>query len=1225
MTAPSPTRGLGGALACATALASHHGHAAAPGSTPLGPPSHGAEAAPLFEALDPAQTGFRFVSELRADHPTAYLYRSGFACGGVAAGDVDGDGWPDLFCVGGAGANTLFRQVPPGAGAAAGLRFEDITAASPGLDGGAHWGAGCSFADLDLDGDLDLFVCRYDAPNGVFLNDGKGRFTPAPAGTGLDITDACHTPAFADYDGDGDLDLYLATNRYEDPQGYRGEQAITIGDDGRPAVRRGFEKYYATWFEDFDNWGINAYGREDYLLRNDGPGADGAPRFTDVTEEAGISRRGDALSAHWWDYDLDGDPDLYVANDFISADRLYQNNGDGTFTDVIADAVPHTSWFSMGADFGDLDGDGLPEFLVADMSATNHFKQKTTMGVMGGDILRRANSSAPPQYMRNALYLNAGGGRFLEGAFLSEIESSDWTWTVMLADFDLDGANDLFFTNGTPRAMNDSDLTLSKEQLAAKHEWEYVKGFPRRDEKNRAFRNLGGLHFEDASDAWGLGLVGVSYSAAHADFDRDGDLDLVVLNVEGEASLYQNHAGAENRIAIELRGSESDRRGAGALVELRAGGRTLTWQAQADRGFLGCSDLVACFGLGAAASADELVVRWPSGAVSRHSALAAGRRYLVSEADAAGPAPSPPEPEPLFEGLASLDLRAHDDPPYDDFAHQSLLPNSLSALGPAAAWGDLDGDGDDDLFLGGGAGQPGALYRNDGGKLAPLPCAALAADAAAEDMGAVFLDADSDGDLDLFVASGSYEFPPGDPLLRDRLYLNDGAGALAAAPAGAVPDTAASSSGACAADLDGDGDLDLFVGGRVTPRQYPVGPQSALLVNEGGAFRDATAALAPGLAGAGMVTAALWSDADGDGDPDLLVAREWGAPMLWRNSGGKLADASEDAGLSAHPGWWNSLAAADLDGDGDLDLAAGNQGLNTKYHASSSKPVELYFGDYHGDGNRCIVEAEWEGDTLFPVRGKSCSTRAMPQLADKFRTYRSFAAASLGEIYAPAKLDDALHFKVTELRSGIFLNDGSGRFEFAPLPHLAQISPAFGIAATDLDADGRTDLFLAQNFFGPQSETGRFDGGAGMVLLGEGGGRFAPLTLAESGVFLRGDMTSAATADLDGDARPDLLVARNAAAPALLANRGAGAPVAVRLRGPAGNPAAAGARVALRAGERVQVAEVHAGSGYLGTPAPVLFFARPDSPAATLEVRWPDGGTSTHPLPAAGETATLSR
>jgi len=1213
----TPRRALPLARLAAAALTLCNTALAAPSKVPLervplAKLSGAAGAKTMFSRIVGAEIGLDFVSALEVDHALGYLYRSGFACGGLALGDIDGDGLPDVFMAGGAGKNGLYRQLGGDE-----IKFEEITARSAGLDGGALWAAGVSMADIDGDGDLDIYICHYDAPNALFLNDGKGTFREAAAEWGLDLVDACHTPSFCDYDNDGDLDLYILTNRYEDPHGYRGNEALIL-ERGLPAVKPEFEKYYKPWFEDADHWGISSLGRADYLMRNDGT------KFVNASAAAGISERGDGLSVTWWDYNRDGLMDIYVGNDFVSPDRLYRNNGDGTFKDIIGDSIPHSSWFSMGADFGDVNNDGWFDFLTMDMSATNHFKQKTTMGVMGGDILRRAGNTNPPQVMRNAFLINTGTGRFLEAAYLSGVASSDWSWAAKFGDLDNDGYLDLFITNGTPRAMNDSDLILTNEQLKAKHEWEYVKHYPVRKEKNRAYRNSGGegMRFEDVSDDWGLGEIGVSFAAAYADLDRDGDLDAVVLNVDSQVVVYRNDSQEGQRLLVQLRGTTSNRNGVGARLELKVGEQKLTRLVVPNRGFMGCDEPVAHFGLGTVAVADRLRVTWPSGTVQDLDRLAAGHRYVLTEPQKSL-AKSTPEtvPPPLF-AAAPIALGDHVDKPFDDFVKQPLLPNKLSSLGPGVAWGDVDGDGDDDVYIGGGAGQPGELRLNEGkGSFEEQWVDAFRTDKAHEDMGAVFFDADGDGDLDLYVASGSYEFTPGAAELADRLYFNDGEGGFVTAPQGALPQRHESSGAVAAADYDRDGDLDLFVGGRLIPGDYPTTPLSQLLRNTGGKFTDVSGEV-PGLARVGLVTSALWSDVNGDGWLDLLTTQEWGPVKLFVNSAGVLAEKTIEAGLAELTGWWNGIASGDFDGDGDFDFVVTNTGLNTKYHASPKRPVRLFHGDYHGDGVKSLVEAEYEDGVLYPVRGRNCSTRAMPQLANKFKTYREFALASLPDIYSETRLQSAQQYAATTLQSGILLNDGAGAFRFSALPDLAQISPGFGVVVVDADGDGNSDIYMVQNFFGPQAETGRFDSGLGVLLRGDGMGGFAAVWPAASGLAVAGDATALTIADLDGDDWPDFVVAQNAGKTRAFLNRGKSVTahhmLKLRLVGSGGNPSAIGAmvRVTMKSGA-VRSAEVSGGGGYLSQSAPALYFGLGTSDLVSkIDVRWPSGtATSTRSGP----------
>ncbi len=1198
------------------------------------------ESATRFVALPARETGIDFVNPLDADHPLRFLYHSGTSVGGVAIGDVDGDDRPDVFLASGPGPNKLYRQ-------RAAFRFEDISE-SAGVGGGEAWGAGAALADVDNDGDLDLYVCNYDSPNQLFINSGDGTFAERAKQWRVDFVDASLLPSFCDYDRDGDLDFYLLTTRYHDPDGFPAGQPILQTVSGRTRIIPAKRKYWRPHF-DGRGWEALPVATPDRLVANNGDGT-----FEDVTQTAGVAGGGDGLSATWWDYDDDGWPDLYVGNDFEDPDYLWRNNADGTFTNVIRETVPHTSWFSMGADAGDLDGDGRLDFLTADMSATSHFMEKTTMGAMG----RKKwflESAEPRQYMRNALYLNTGTPRFMEVAYLAGLADSDWTWSVKIADLDNDGRQDVYFTNGAARNSNDSDLKIDMSELRGKHLWDFYRNVPPRREQNLAFQNRGELQLEDVSARWGLDHTGMSYGAAFADLDRDGDLDMIVVNLDEPVSVYRNETRVGHRLLLRLVGANSNRWGLGATVRVRTPTTEHIRQLKSASGFLACDEPLLHFGLGAEQTIERLTVQWPSGAEQVFAKLEADRFYRLTEPidqatsdasvanvkDASSNGASQRREqedqdsagEPMFVPSESLAGVRHKERTFDDFALQPLLPWKLSQLGPGLACGDVDGDGDDDLFIGGAAGEAGRLYVNQGngqfswsldlGLLQPFH-----QDAACEDLAALFVDVDGDQTLDLFVSSGGVECPAGDTLLRDRLYLNDGAG-LFTKMDGVLPDVRDSGAAAAAADFDRDGDVDLFVGGRVIPGQYPLVPSSRLLRNDGDALHDVTGELAVGLEKSGLVTSALWSDVDDDGWLDLLITHEWGPVKLYRNQGGTLVDATSQAGLAERLGWWNSIAGRDVDNDGDIDYVVLNFGFNTKYHASSEKPTLLYYGDFEGNGKKSLVEAEYEAEKLFPIRGRSCSSGAMPSLAERFTSYRDFALAELEDIYTQQCLADALRLECNTLDSGVLLNDGKGHFEFRPLPRLAQASPGFGVALTEINGDAYCDLYLVQNFFGPQVETGRMDGGIGVLLLGQGDGSFVPVPADQSGLVVPGDAKALAVTDINGDSQPDMLVARND--DSLLAfqrnERRDSKLLSVRLQAAGGAAVVCGARVTVHLHDGAQqTAELHAGGGYLSQSAPTLYFGLGKAAAAkSIEVRWPDGTTSAHASGGDTSTVTLRR
>ncbi len=1174
----------------------------------------------LFSRLGPEHTGLTEVNRMNVDHPMNYLYHSGMTCGGVAVADFDGDGKPDLFFAGTTGPNRLYRQT-------ADLKFTDITAGSgKGLDGGDRWTAGVAVADINNDGRPDLYLCNYMQPNELWLNMGPGKsgepvtFRECAKEAGLDVVDCSHSAAFADYDGDGKLDLYVLTNRIEDPKGTPTKLPVVpgSGEGGRlPVLLPEAEKYYQVWRWDANNWGTEPIGTPDYLFRQKDLSAAGVPAFENTTAKAGISGKGDGLSVTWWDPDADGDPDIYVGNDFIAGDKWYRNNGDGTFTNTLSESVPHTPWFSMGADFGDVNNDGRLDLLVADMSATSHYKSKTTMGVMGGVTLKRSFFEDPPQYMRNALYINTGTGRFLEGAYAWKVSSTDWTWAVKFADFDLDGWQDLYFTNGISRHMNDSDLKITEDMLVGKHMFDYFKDGEMRKEKNRSYRNVKGEKFEETSDAWGLGHEGVTYGAAYADLDRDGDLDLVTVNLEEPNLIYRNEAKG-NWLAVKLRGTESNRDGIGAWVSVSTKSGLQVRYLSPQTGYLSSNEAVLYFGLGADKEAD-ISIRWPFWTGLRQT-LKANSGQLLEVKEGSTMAGDTGPGQKLFRRLQPLASARHKDAGWEkDFEKplQSLLPWALSQLGPALACADVDGDGDADFYTGAAAGQIGELRLNQGGgKFALQYVADFAKDKACEDQGAVFFDADGDGDADLFVVSGSNEFNEGAAELRDRLYLNDGKGKFTAAPAGSLPPDALSGSCAVAADFDSDGDVDLFVGTRVKPGKYPESEPSRLLVNDGkGKF---LAQPMPGDSGpAPLVTGACAADMDGDARADLLVAAEWGPVRYFHQENGRLVEKTGDAGLAEVTGFWNSVAPADIDHDGDLDFVAGNLGLNTKYKTPDiAHPHLAYYGDFDGKGAQ-FVEVKREGDMLYPERGRSCSSRAMPFIADKFKTFKTFATASLAEIYTPARLESSRMLSVTAFETGVFVNEG-GKFTFQPLPRLAQVSPAMGITAADFTGDGRVDLFLNQNFiFGPQIETGAFDGGVGLFLAGDGKGKFTPVEPLQSGLVIPGDNRAAVVLDLDGNGSPDLLGSQsNGVLHAFTTSPLSGTSQWLAVRLPAGTTATV---TLTQSGEPPQTVSLSAGSGYWSQSDATAWFAVRSGKPATVSVagggrksesRW-DGSAAT--------------
>ena len=1163
----------------------------------------------LFTRLTPEETGIE--TENPYDDPRMWneRYRElafGALGTGVAVGDFDNDGRPDIFIVSKTRQSRLFRNL-------GNWKFEDVTekaglaAGAPGmkarirgwfgLDANpavdpSEWKQGASFVDVNNDGLLDLYVCRFAAPNLLYINLGDGRFREEGEARGLAVSDASGMGAFHDFDRDGWLDLYLQTNMLD--------------------------------------FTASPGGQRDYLFRNRGDGT-----FEDVTEAAGISGSTAGHSATWWDFDNDGWPDIYVANDFATPDTLYRNNRDGTFTDVLNEVVPHTPYYSMGADLGDVNNDGWIDLLVADMAATTHEKDQRSMaGSRARGQMEPGDARTAPQYMRNVLFLNTNAGVVLEAAQMAGVDATDWTWSPRFEDFDNDGRIDLHVTNGMIREFHGSDLLekiMVSEDPAAPVR--IMRESPVLQEANLAFRNVGDLTFEDVGESWGLDQNGVSFGSATGDFDGDGDLDLVFANLDAPATILRNDGTEGNRLVIALRGTTSNRFGVGAVVRVETGSGVQVRQLVLARGNLSSSEPILHFGLGEEDRISRLSVTWPGGQVQTFRDLPANRRLIITEPASRGRnlddrSPAEETGRQFVEVAAAIGFHfTAEERDIDEITRQPLLPVRLNPRGPSLAVGDLNADGRDDIVIGGtNLDRPRAFLGQEDGRFSSGPQFLDLEPDALNDGPVLIGDFDGDGRSDLLRTRAGVALPAGSPAYRPGMMTGrsgfNGFEALA--------DLAISVGAAAAADFDRDGDLDLFLGARVEPGRYPKAPPSALLTNEGGQFRDVTSAAAPMLEGMGMVTSALWSDVDGDGWIDLLVAVEWGGIVFLRNRNGTgFVDESSAFGFSsAGKGLWTSLAAADFNGDGRVDYVVGNLGLNTPYRASEEEPALLCLVKPGSSDAFRMVEAYFEDGIPYPRR-----TRA--ELAGEFRWVRrqfprnsDFASADLESIMGRERLAASDQYQATELRSGVFLSQPGGGFEFNALPRLAQISAIQGLVAGDFDGDGKADILALHNSHAPVRVVGRFDGGVGVLLRGDGSGGFSPVPAEASGFIVTGHAQGLAVIDFNGDGWPDMVVTRNRGRALAFENRGIPGrrSFAIRLAGPAGNPTAIGARVSVvSGGGAVATGEVQAGSGLMSQSSSSLFFGYEEGdPPHRIRVRWPSGAESEHPYPSEATEVRLA-
>lgn len=1139
---------------------------------------------------------------------------------GLAAGDVDGDGLCDLFFCAMTGSHRLYRNLGD-------WKFEDATEKA-GLAGLDRYLNAASFADVDGDGDLDLIALSFVGANAFFLNDGAGRFTESD-GIAWAVSDIGGETslALADVDGDGDLDLY--TTRYLNTiiqDKFSVKQFDEIVEAQLERVAEGgkisplfLERYtFVTNVVDgIAQLDLEENGVPDVLYLNNGqgrfePASDKEPRFFDEAGRA-ISMPADwGVSASFRDIDADGDPDLYVCNDFWTPDRIWINNGKGEFRPIDRLAIRRTSSFSMGVDFADLNRDGHLDFFVADMLSRDHSRRKRQMGDMRQTPVSIGVIEDRPQIMQNTLFLNRGDNTWSEIAQFAGVKASEWSWQPLFMDVDLDGYEDLLIATGMIRDYTDADAINRAKGGDALTPEEFRKNqalYPRLDTANIIFRNRGDSTFEETGARWGFTTAAVSGGMISADLDQDGDLDIVVNNTGEAPEIYRNNAAAP-RVLVRLKGKAPNTQGIGAKIRLVGGSVAQSQEMIAGGVYASGNEAARVFAAGSDTAALKLEVLWRSGRRSIVDGVKANHEYVVDEAGSEPFVPeAPATPRLAFADVSDLIDHVHHESAFDDFKRQPLLPNRLSQLGPGVSWTDVDLDGDEDLIVGTGAGGKLSLMVNmHPNGFFPFPSPTLAVDQAT-----VLGWTRTNRQSGVMAALSNYEIGAANVPSAQGVHAAGYTRWQMDAPA---PPSESSSGPMTLGDVDGDGDLDLFVGGRVIPGRYPEAASSALFLNDNGRWIADLANRAV-LEKVGLVSGAVFGDfLDTDGDPDLALACEWGSVKVFRNIDGKLVEATKELGLSGYRGWWNGIALGDLDGDGLLDLIASNWGRNSKYEHSYSltNPLRIYYGDFDGNGTMDVVESHFDGGMAkwVPERGFSCSTRAIPFVGE-LKTFARFGGSGVEDIYGD-RLKGAKTLEANTLDHMVFFNRRTN-FVAQSLPMEAQLAPGFAVCVGDYDGDGAEDVFLSQNFFASQIETPRSDGGRGLWLRGLGGGKLEAVPGHVSGVMIYGEQRGAALADYDRDGRIDLAVSQNGARTRLFRNLAGKPGLRVRLIGPELNPFAVGAQIRLKFGDNFGPARsVNAGSGYWSQNAAVQTMATPVIPTH-IQVLWRNGKLTESAIP----------
>lgn len=1000
-----------------------------------------------------------------------YMYNGG----GVATADFNNDGLVDIYFTANQESNALYINQGK-------FKFKDMTQKAGVLDS-LGWTNGVSVFDVDNDGWLDLYVCKsgLESPssreNLLYRNKGDGTFEEVAEKWGLNDNGYSTQSYFFDYDKDGDLDMYLVNHR--------------IDFDNTSSINKELQNE------------ISPY-TSDQLYRND----DGF--YTNVTSTAGMLNKAWGLSAAIGDFNGDNWPDVYVCNDFLEPDILYINQGDGTFTDEILKRMNHISFNSMGSDYADINNDKNTDLLVLEMASEDHIRSKRNMATMNTKNFEyMVKQDYHHQYMVNTFQLNQGNGMFSEIAQLTGMSKTDWSWAPLIADFDNDGLKDIFVTNGILKDLNDQDFKGQMDKMARTGkivDFEDVgEILPNTRLSNYGFKNNGNLSFENVTKLWGLDTHTQSNGISYADLDNDGDLDLVINNINDHAQIYENND-VNNFIQIILIGDEKNRLAVGAKVNIKADDSEQYQELYLSRGYLSSVQNLVHFGVGTASIIDEIVVEWPNQEISILQNIEANQIVFLNQEGASTKelvksSVSPPIVA-LPAGARGITFE-HRERYFDDYKNQVLLPHSQSRNGPFMDKADVNGDGLDDFFIGGAAGQSGQLYiQKLDGSFERQNSDTWKNDWAYEDLGVLFFDWDGDGDQDLYVVSGSSEFLANSDLLQDRIYNNDGKGNFLKDP-DILPRMDTSGQCVKVSDIDIDGDLDIFVGGRIVPDKYPFSPNSFMLINENGKFVDKTKSVAPSLTDIGMVTDASFSDYDGDGDQDLIVVGEWMPITLLENDEG-IFRKKEIKSLQKTEGLWFSIAANDIDNDGDMDYFIGNLGLNTKFKANEKKEFHVFCDDFDKSGTYDIILSNKYKGALVPSRGKECTSQQMPFIKEKFKDYASFAEATIQDILGVESIETALHYEAKILESILLENLGNGQFKIRKLPNKVQIAPIMDFEFVDMDGNDTNEILVVGNHYNSEVETVRYDASYGSVLSFDDGNIKAK-DLKDTGFVNRGD------------------------------------------------------------------------------------------------------------------------